>query len=121
MSLYKAVIQPILTKRQMEINLAISDDSLLQLYHERWGHQDKRHVKKMLERVAGIKMKLNDQLCESCVYGKAHRLPFGSRPKTSIPGELVSTDVCGPFELSFRKLRYFVLFKELCFLDIVFS
>ena len=75
----------------------------------------------MLERVAGIKVKMNDQFCEPCVYGKAHRLPFGSRPKTSIPGELVSTDVCGPFELSFRKLRYFVLFKELCFLDIVFS
>ena len=35
MSLYKAVIQPILPKLQMEINLAVSDDSLLQLYHER--------------------------------------------------------------------------------------
>ena len=55
---------------------------------------------------------MNDQFCEPCVYGKACRLPFASRPKTSIPGELVSTDVCGPFELSFRKLRYFVLFKD---------
>ena len=51
MSLYKAVIQPILPKIHMEINLAVSDDSLLQLYHERWGHEDKRYVKKMLELV----------------------------------------------------------------------
>lgn len=112
-SLFKVDIKPIASKAETDVYCALSDDSLLQLYHERWGHQDKRHVKKVLERVSGIKVNMTNQICEPCIYGKAHRLPFGSRPKATIPGELVSADVCGPFENeSFQKKRYFVLFKD---------
>ena len=96
----------------MKINIAIADSSMLQLYHERWGHQDKRHVKEMLKRLMDIDVKLDRELCEPCVFGKAHHLPFGTRQKATRAGELISTDVCGPFEESFQKKRYFVVFKD---------
>lgn len=99
-------------KESIEVNLATSDDSLLQLYHERWGHQDKRHVRSLLNCELNIKVIVQDELCEACVYGKAHRLSFGSRDNCSSPGELISADVCGPFDKSFRKFQYFVHFKD---------
>ena len=52
-----------------------------------------------------------DQFCEDCICGKAHRLKFGTREKAVKPGELMSADVCGPFDESFRKYRFFVVFK----------
>lgn len=111
-TLYKAAIKPILPQDNCKINFAVDDSSMLQVYHERWGHQDKRHVKAMLKRLMDVDVKLNTELCEPCLFGKAHRSPFGTRPKASKPGELISTDVCGPFEESFQKKRYFVVFKD---------
>lgn len=113
-SLYKAAIKPIVSnvKSGMQFNVAVEDDTTLQLYHERWGHQDKRHVKQMLEKELGIKVKLDKNICEPCIYGKAHRLPFGTRRKATAPGELMSTDVCGPFNNSFKKKKYLVVFKD---------
>lgn len=110
-TLYKAAIKPIVPKHRLDINIAVGD-SMLQLYHERWGHQDKQHVKNMLERELGIKVKLEKEVCEPCMYGKSHRLSFGTRIKATKPGELISTDVCGPFAESFAKKRYLVVFKD---------
>lgn len=109
--LYKAEIQTVSSSDSSVVNVAESSD-LLQLYHERWGHQDKRHIKEKLERELEIKVKLENKICEPCVYSKAHRLPFGTRRKVSKPGELVSTDVCGPFHELFQKKRYLVVFKD---------
>ncbi|KMQ84496.1 retrovirus-related pol polyprotein from transposon tnt 1-94, partial [Lasius niger] len=112
-TLYKAAIKPITPEKKTEINAADTDSSTLQLYHERLGHQDKRHVKMLLEKELGIKVKLNKEPCEPCIFGKAHRLPFGTSWKEAAePGELMSTDVCGPFDESFKKKRYLVVFKD---------
>ncbi|GFY62591.1 integrase catalytic domain-containing protein [Trichonephila inaurata madagascariensis] len=43
-SLFKANFEPILPKEMIEVHSVVADSSLLQLYHERWGHQDKRHI-----------------------------------------------------------------------------
>ena len=56
--------------------------------------------------------KVERKICEPCVYGKAHRLPFGHREKAMKPGELMSADVSGPFPESFSKKRYLLLFKD---------
>ncbi|GFV01871.1 copia protein [Trichonephila clavipes] len=96
----------------IEAHTVIVDSSLLQLYHERWGHQDKRHIRNMLEKELGIHIKLDKELCEPCIYGKAHRLSFGTREKASEPGELISADVCGPFYETFQKKKYLVFFKD---------
>lgn len=111
-TLYKANIEPVIRKETVRLNIAIADSSMLQLYHERWGHQDKRHVKEMLLNELGINVKLDKQLCEPCIYGKAHRLPFETREKASKPGELMSTDVCSPLDESFGKKMYLVIFKD---------
>ena len=55
----------------------------MQLYHERFGHQDKRHVKMLLEREMNIKIPAVKEICEPCIFGKAHRKPFGSRKKAT--------------------------------------
>lgn len=108
-TLYKTEIQP--QKVKVDVNI-VDNSSMLQLYHERWGHQDRRHVKAMLQKEMGISVPLEKDLCEPCVYGKAHRLPFGHREKASNPGELVSADVCGPFKESFGKKKYVAIFKD---------
>ncbi|GFY75927.1 retrovirus-related pol polyprotein from transposon tnt 1-94 [Trichonephila inaurata madagascariensis] len=66
----------------------------------------------MLEKELGTCIKLDIELREPCIYGKAHRLSFGSRKKASEPGELISADVCGPFDELFQKKRYLVVFKN---------
>ena len=54
----------------------------------------------------------NKELCESCIYGKLYRRSFGTRQKTSSPGELTSADLVGPFKESFNKNKFLVLFKD---------
>ena len=86
---------------------------MLQLYHERMGHQNKRHVKDVMQEEFDIKVDVNNETCEACMYGKAHRLKFGTRERATAPGELIHADVCGPFEMpSAKGYRYFVLFKD---------
>jgi transposase InsO family protein len=111
-SLYEADFKPVRSSCQSELGINERADSLLQLYHERWGHQDKRHVRDLLSRELDIHVKLNKELCEPCVFGKLHRSKFGSRKATTRPGELVSADVIGPFDNSYRKYKYVVIFKD---------
>lgn len=114
-TLYKAAIEPIFPDKVVEIECAESDSnksSLLQLYHNRWGHQDKRHIRNLLKEEFDLKVNLDKEPCEPCIYGKSHRLKFGNKPKATKVGDLVSTDVCGPFDESKRKYRYFVVFKD---------
>jgi transposase InsO family protein len=94
-----------------EVNVT-GTNNLLQLYHERFGHQNKRHVKSLLSKELNIKVEMDSELCEGCMYGKAHRLPFGTRTKTTKAGQRVHTDVCGPFQESMSGFKYFVLFKD---------
>lgn len=110
-TLYLADIETVISNSTNEVNLTESDNTL-QLYHERWGHQNKRHVQKKLREEFGINVKLDMQICESCIYGKSHRLPFGTREVSKRPGELMSADVCGPFHMSFSKRKYLVIFKD---------
>ncbi|XP_041673691.1 uncharacterized protein LOC121529788 [Drosophila eugracilis] len=51
-TLYRAAIEPILPERNVDVNVATSGTSILQLYHERLGHMAKNHIKDMLKRVA---------------------------------------------------------------------
>jgi len=53
----------------------------------------------VIKRELNIDAKLDkDQFCENCIYGKAYRLKFGTREKAVKPHELMSADVCGPFD-----------------------
>ncbi|KAL0849419.1 hypothetical protein ABMA28_013712 [Loxostege sticticalis] len=113
--LYKLQFKTIAPSKEsntIEVN-AITGTNMLQVYHERFAHQDKRHVKALVKREFGIDLPEDSAKCEACIFGKAHRTPFGRRERAAIPGELIHTDVCGPFEHpSEMKYRYFVLFKD---------
>ena len=39
--------------------MVIRDDSILQLYHERYGHQDKQHIKSIIEKELKSRLILN--------------------------------------------------------------
>ena len=89
-------------------------ESTLQLWHERLGHQNKKHVQQFLKS-RGISITgSEEELCAGCAYGKQHRQSFGQRiKKASTVGELIHSDVCGPMqEDSIGGARYFCTFKD---------
>ena len=69
--LFKAALR---TKSQTQEVNSLSDDLTLQLYHERMAHQNKHHIKKLIERELGIKVQADIETCEGCIYGKAHQV-----------------------------------------------
>ena len=56
-----------------------------------------------------------DGVCSCCVLGKHHRDSFDKRASwhTSVPLELVNSDLCGPFaSSSFSSFKYFLTFID---------
>lgn len=109
--LYKLDCKAITPTASINLTVAQKEDKL-QLYHERMGHQNKRHVKRLIEREFGIKTTDNKELCDGCIFGKSHRRKFGIREKATKPGERIHTDVCGAFPESGSKFRYFLIFVD---------
>jgi hypothetical protein len=68
--LYKLAVRSTKTSSLDEVNVT-GTNNLLQLYHERFGHQNKRHVKSLLSKELNIKVEMDSELCEGCMYGKA--------------------------------------------------
>lgn len=111
--LYKLDMKTVMPTKQVasEVN-ATEDSRMLQLFHERFAHQDKRHVARVVKRELGIQLSPDKLKCEGCIYGKTHKKPFGTRERATAPGELIHADVCGPFAESVGKNKYFVVFKD---------
>lgn len=85
----------------------------LQLWHERFCHQNKKHVKVFLKNL-GIDVMISNEFCDGCAYGKHHRSKFGDRIERATKArQIIHTDVCGPMEIeSINKKRYSVVFKD---------
>ena len=99
-------------KTAYEVKIATAAE-ILQLGHERLGHQDKRHMRKVLERMEiNMSMAETGGLCD--VLGKGHRKPFTPRSDRShIVDEQIHADVKGPMSLkSLRGAKYCVCFKD---------
>lgn len=95
------------------VHLATTGDSL-QLWHERFGHQNKRHVKTILERL-GLQFSGDvSDFCDGCALGKAHIKPFKTRTdRAKVVGEVINADVNGPMSVpGLKGEKYFVLFKD---------
>ncbi|GJQ66088.1 hypothetical protein Trydic_g4167 [Trypoxylus dichotomus] len=85
--------------------------------HERLAHVNIKTLKDMISKNMVDRVNLSDMngfVCEPCVYGKQHRLPFAkARHERMKIGKLVHGDVCRPFSTtSIGGARYFVLFKD---------
>lgn len=75
------------------------------------GHQNKRHVQKILTR-AGINITEDKDFCGACVERKQHRDSFKSRQqRVTGSGEVIHADLCDPMECaSLGGAKYFVCF-----------
>lgn len=93
-------------------HVAVGTDTI-RLWHERYAHQHVAHVKQQLKK-NNIEFSDGEFVCEACIYGKQRRKSFkSSASKTSFCGELIHTDLCGPFSnVSFGGSKYFLLFKD---------
>ena len=91
------------------------------IWHQRFGHLNKRDVDKLLKSSMVVGMKAtgeftgNTEVCEGCVLGKMTKTPFPkkSQSRGSAPLELVHTDLCGPMqEESHGGSRYVLTFTD---------
>lgn len=93
------------------------DNSNFMLWHRRMGHLNGKSLKTLSSKSTGISSIHNhDELnpCISCITAKAHRLPSpSSTSETSFVGEVVHSDIVGPFEVeAIGGYRYFVVFTD---------
>uniref|UniRef100_A0A1Y1MYL6 Retrovirus-related Pol polyprotein from transposon TNT 1-94 n=1 Tax=Photinus pyralis TaxID=7054 RepID=A0A1Y1MYL6_PHOPY len=97
-----------------EVN--VTDVDKLSMWHKRLGHVNLKTLKELV--VAGligdINLKdTNEFFCEACVYGKQHKLKFSRVERSTKPGDLIHSDVCGPMSTpSISGANYFALFKD---------
>jgi Integrase core domain/GAG-pre-integrase domain len=88
--------------------------------HARFGHANIRGIASMWKNnvVEGFhcsETKPRTEICESCVYGKSHRLPFPKKSSSRASGilDLVHSDVCGPMPVnSMGGSRYFMTLTD---------
>ena len=74
-----------------EVHLATQ---ALQVWRERLGHQNKRHVMKVLKQL-GINVEAKKEFCDGCDLKKAHRQSFRTRTsRPSLVGEQINEDMC---------------------------
>ncbi|KFM58020.1 Retrovirus-related Pol polyprotein from transposon TNT 1-94, partial [Stegodyphus mimosarum] len=134
--LFKAAMKTLVPETHIDINVTENNESTLQLYHERWGHQDKRHVKAIVEKELNTKIKSDMKLCKACVYGKSHRLKKETQSKTpshhwidllcSYPSSEEEKDgQKGNFLRYYGDERYRIYIKEtstvICSRDVIFE
>ena len=89
------------------------EDETLQLYHERFAHQNKRYVKQILQRM-NMNFIDSTDFCDGCALGEMHKLSFKDRSSQSEEvGDLIHSDVNGPMRTKFLGgSRYYVCFKD---------
>ena len=93
-----------------------ANDDKLVLWHCRLGYLNVKSVQALRGMdIAQSRAAPSSFICEGCIEGKQHRLPFpvnGATPATK-PLELVHSDVCGPMKTtSIGETKYFVTFID---------
>lgn len=86
-------------------------------WHYRLGHPGQHALKEMqrLNLAIGFQFKMVPiELCEGCIYGKAHHPRFPrSSTTTSQPLQLIHSDLCGPMStLSITHNKYYITFID---------
>jgi transposase InsO family protein len=100
---------------------ACTADVSISLWHARLGHANMRGIANTVKAKAVDGLACTglgtDTVCESCVYGRAHRLPFPKKSTSRAIGvlDLVHSDVYGPMPVeSVGGARYYVGFTDDC-------
>jgi hypothetical protein len=74
--LYVLAIRVCIPQHTAEVHLPTQVETL-QIWHEHLGHQNKRHVMKVLKQHS-INVEAGKAFCDGCALGKAHRQSFGT-------------------------------------------
>lgn len=111
--LYRMLIKSKQRVAVSSANLAVKSE-WIRIWHERFAHQNIAQTKMVLKRNGIDFIEEHNFQCEACVFGKHHRKSFKSHnEKTTQCGELIHSDVCGPFQVnSLGVSRYFLLMKD---------
>ena len=73
------------------------------IWHARLGHIGRDRMTRLTrEDLLSSLTKVDLQLCEPCLVGKACRKPFGMTKRAAQPIELVHLDICGPMNKKAR-------------------
>jgi hypothetical protein len=102
-------------KQVREFNTALLAKENLTTWHERLGHISVKRLQDMCdEKATGVKFsdnKVDDFKCDACTLGKMHRQPIRNkpRPRSTVPGEVLHWDTCGPMPKSFNGSIYLVI------------
>lgn len=110
-------LYPVLGRRpsQHRTALSISVKPSYSRWHCRLGHSSSVIVDHVLNRFDlpyGDKQN-KTSICDACQQGKSHQLPFSrSNRVSSVPSELVFSDVWGPACLSSGGFKYYVSFVD---------
>lgn len=87
-----------------------------ELWHLRMGHASHSRVNRTVngQEVAENVETKNDTYCQTCVDGKAHKeiQPRTPNEKAKSIGEIVHTDIAGPFPTSMGGKRYAIIFVD---------
>jgi hypothetical protein len=94
---------------------SVANAGAVSVWHSRLAHVNKFKISEMIE--AGLLEKsppsINASECIDCNSGKQTRRPFkGSMDKATKAGEIIHSDVVGPFPDSYSGARYFVTFID---------
>lgn len=65
------------------------------LHHERFAHQNKRHVQSLLKRDLGIQIKSGSEFYEGSFYRAGYIIKFEIRDRADGPAKQLHADVCG--------------------------
>ena len=72
-------------------------------WHARLGHIGRDRMTRLaIKSLLGSLTKVDLQLCEPCLAGKAYTKPFGTTKRAAQPIELVHSDICGPMNKKAR-------------------
>lgn len=90
-----------------------------EILHARLGHIGKSKLQKIensrvkgLPEISSLQDKVNNHICESCIFGKQHRRPFPTSNTVTDVGDLIHSDLIGPLPVSKGGHIYIC-----CFLD----
>ena len=87
-------------------------------WHQRYGHYHYNsmkllYTKNMVEGLPSISFE--NQVCQGCIFGKQHRVPFPLGPnwRAQAPLQLIHAYLCGPMKTpSLKGSRYFLLIVD---------
>jgi transposase InsO family protein len=89
----------------------------IDIWHQRFGHLNYVDVKRVLETTLKTPWKLPDpvSLCQTCIQTKQQqRVAHTQSSRTSVPFELIHSDLCGPIKGSIGGNQYYIVYIDDC-------